>query len=386
MFSLVQESALGRCGRLQTTHGILDTPFFMPVGTAGAMKGLTHEDLMALGAEILLCNTYHLHLRPGEGVVEEAGGLHEFINWKKPILTDSGGFQVFSLEALRKVSDKGVEFQSHLDGTPLFLGPEEAIAIQHKLGADIIMCFDQCPPSKAPREEIVEAVDRTLRWARECKKVHELLCGKDEQRVTPSPVEGRHVPANCHGSTELTMTRLPLLFAIVQGGLHRDLRKKCAEELIAIGFDGYAIGGLAVGESEDEMYGVIDDVCPLLPIDKPRYLMGVGRISQMIMSVSKGIDMFDSVLPMREARHGTIYLSGGSTIRILNNKFVDDHTPIDPESPSPPSRTYKKSYLNHLMRSGERLGETIACAQNMGMTLLEMRKLRERIEGRTNAK
>ena len=364
MFSLLSESLLGRRGRLTTAHGTLETPFFMPVGTAGAMKGLTHEDLVLLGAEILLCNTYHLHLRPGEDVVQEAGGLHGFINWTKPILTDSGGFQVFSLEALRTVTDEGVSFQSHLDGTPLFLGPEEAMTIQHKLGSDIIMCFDQCPPSTAPRAEIEIAVDRTLRWAAACKKVHERICGRDAK----SCVSTRQPPQR------------PLLFGIVQGGLHRDLRRKCAEELIAIGFDGYALGGLAVGESEDEMFSVLDDVCPILPKDKPRYLMGVGRISQMITSVAKGIDMFDSVLPMREARHGTLHLSDGSTIRILNSKFVKDHEPVDSESPSLLSRTYKKSYLNHLMRSGERLGETIACAQNIGMTLREIRDLRKRIE------
>ncbi|MDD4319491.1 MAG: tRNA guanosine(34) transglycosylase Tgt [Candidatus Peribacteraceae bacterium] len=376
MYTLLKESDLGRCGELHTRHGTLQTPFFMPVGTAGAMKGLTLEDLEMLGAEILLCNTYHLHIRPGEDVVQEAGGLHGFVGWDKPILTDSGGFQVFSLESLRKISDKGVAFNSHLDGTPLFLGAEEAMTIQHKLGADIIMCFDHCPPSTASRGDIEAAVDRTLRWAAEGKRVHERLCNK---RVTPSPVEGRHA-ATVHGSTKLTMTRFPLLFGIVQGGLHRDLRKKCAEELIAIGFDGYAVGGLAVGESADEMYGVLDDVCPLLPKDAPRYLMGVGRIEQMEQAVAKGIDMFDCVLPMREARHGTIYLSNGEKVRILNNRYVRDHSFIDPNSPSPFSRTHKKSYLNHLLRSGERLGETIACAQNMAVTLSSIRRLRERIQ------
>ncbi len=384
MFDLLKETALGRRGRIQTAHGILETPFFMPVGTAGAMKGLTHEDLLKLGAEILLCNTYHLHLRPGEEVVEAAGGLHEFINWNKPILTDSGGFQVFSLEELRKVSDKGVEFQSHLDGTPLFLGPEEAMSIQHQLGSDIIMCFDHCPPSKAPRADIEAAVDRTLKWAAECKRFHDQVKMQRNQNMQKigENSSGKQCGNHSSGSSAsfASSASYPLLFGIIQGGLHRDLRQKCAEELIAIGFDGYAIGGLAVGESEDEMYGVLDDVCPILPKDKPRYLMGVGRISQMITSVAKGIDMFDCVLPMREARHGTIYVSNGSTIRILNSKFVDDHTPIDVDSPSAMSHVYKKSYLNHLMRSGERLGETIACAQNIGITLMEIRSLRERIE------
>jgi queuine tRNA-ribosyltransferase len=344
----------------------------MPVGTAGAMKGITLEDLETLGAQIMLCNTYHLHIRPGEDVVAEAGGLHKFIGWDKPILTDSGGFQVFSLEALRKVTDEGVSFASHLDGTPLFLGPEEAMTIQRKLGADIIMCFDQCPPSKAPRGEIETAVDRTLKWAKECKKVHEQACHPERSRRVDTRERD--------GSTPLTMTRSPLLFGIIQGGLHRDLRKKCAEELIAIGFDGYAIGGLAVGESEEEMYGVLDDVCPLLPKGKPRYLMGVGRIEQMETAVAKGIDMFDCVLPMREARHGTIYGSDGSKIRILNAQYIHDHSPIDADSPSPLSRRHSKSYLNHLLRSGERLGETIACMQNMGITLERIRSLRKRLE------
>jgi queuine tRNA-ribosyltransferase len=327
----------------------------MPVGTAGAMKGITLEDLTMLGAQVLLCNTYHLHLRPGEDVVAGAGGLHEFIGWEHPILTDSGGFQVFSLNQLRKITDTGVEFKSHLDGTPLFLGPEESMTIQHKLGSDIIMCFDECPPSTAKRQEISAAVDRTLRWAKECKIVHDRLYEKSHQKS--------------------------LLFGIVQGGLERDLRKKCAVELIAIGFDGFAVGGLAVGESEEEMYSVLDDLCPLLPLDRPRYLMGVGRIEQMKTAVAKGIDMFDCVLPMREARHGTVYLSDGSKVRILNNSFITDHSVIDQDSPSPLSRTHKKSYLNHLLRSGERFGETIACMQNMGVTLREMAMLRAAMDG-----
>ncbi len=355
VFTLIKNSALGRRGRLQTSHGNLETPFFMPVGTSGAMKGITHEELLSLGAEILLCNTYHLHLRPGEGVVEEAGGLHDFIGWEKPILTDSGGFQVFSLNQLRKISDDGVTFRSHLDGNELFLGPQESITIQHKLGADIIMCFDECPPSTAKRADIEKAVERTLRWAKECKKVHEKLCEKKTGNASP------------------------LLFGIIQGGLERDLRTQCAEELVNIGFDGYAVGGLAVGESEADMYCVLDDVCPLLPKDAPRYLMGVGRIEQMRTAIAKGIDMFDCVLPMREARHGTLTLSDDSKIRILNAEYVHDHTPIDASSPSLPSRLYKKSYLNHLLRSNERLGETIACMQNLGVTLEKVRKIREAI-------
>ncbi len=326
----------------------------MPVATAGAMKGITHDHLLELGAEIMLSNTYHLHLQPGDEVVAEAGGLHSFVNWKKPILTDSGGFQVFSLRGISKMSEDGVTFQSHLNGSRLFLGPEESMRIQHNLGADIIMCFDHCPPSTAGRREIQKAVERTLRWARECKRHHEALRAKSSKDIA--------------------------LFGIVQGGLERDLREKCAEELIAIGFDGYAVGGLAVGETPSEMFGVLDTVCPLLPKDKLRYLMGVGKSDQLKIAVSKGIDMFDCVLPMREARHGNVYLSDGTKIRITGEKFARDHSVIDADSPSTMSREHTKSYLRHLLHAGERLGETIACMQNLGMTLQTMREIRATIE------
>ncbi len=332
----------------------------MPVGTAGAMKGISHHELLELGAQILLCNTYHLHLQPGEDIVAEAGGLHDFIHWNKPILTDSGGFQVFSLRGISKIEEHGVHFQSHLNGDPLFLGPEEAMRIQHKLGADIIMCFDQCPPSTAPRADQIKAVDRTIRWARECKLHHEKL--KSAKRSSDS--------SDSFDSS-------PLLFGIIQGGLERDLRQKCAEELAAIGFDGYAVGGLAVGETQEEMYDILDCVCPALPEDKPRYLMGVGKLEQLTAAVSKGIDMFDCVLPMREARHGTVYLSDGTKFRATKSELLHDHSPIDPDSPSALSREHSKAYLCHLLRAGERYGETIACMQNLGITLSLMQALRK---------
>ncbi len=366
MFELLSESPIGRRGRIHTMHGTNDTPVFFPVGTAGAMRGITLDDLAALGSEVLLCNTYHLHLQPGEDTIEEAGGLHHFIGWDKPILTDSGGFQVFSLEGIRKMTETGVHFKSHIDGSPHFLGPEEAMRIQHKLGADIIMCFDECPPSTASRKTQVDAVDRTLRWAKECKKWHEIL------KTQKSPNKSSSVS-------------FPLLFGIVQGGLERDLREKCANELIAIGFDGYAIGGLAVGETESEMYDMIDLVCPLLPKNQPRYLMGVGRIEQHKEAVKRGIDMFDCVMPMREARHGKIYLSSGQHINIRNSTYTHDHTIIDIDSPSSLSRHHLKSYLSHLFRVGERSAQTIACMQNMAVTLDAMKSLRKNIEELSNS-
>ncbi len=353
MFELLAKSPAGRRGKITTASGVIDTPVFFPVGTGGAMRGITLEDLRALGSQVLLCNTYHLHLQPGENVIEEAGGLHSFIGWDWPILTDSGGFQVFSLEKIREITEDGVHFQSHIDGRPLFLGPEEAMTIQHTLGSDIIMCFDECPPSTAPRRKQIEAVDRTLKWAAHCKRVHERL--KNEQ----------------------------LLFGIIQGGLERDLRQRCAEELIAIGFDGYAIGGLAVGETESEMYDVLDLVCPLLPKDKPRYLMGVGRIEQHKQSVARGIDMFDCVMPMREARHGKIYITDGTTINIKNSEYMHDHSVIDPLSRSALSRTHFKSYLSYLFRAGERSSETIACMQNLAVVLEAMNRLRKQLDEKT---
>ncbi len=379
MFELLKQISLGRRGRLHTAHGVIESPFFMPVGTAGAMRGITMADLEALGAQILLCNTYHLHLRPGEDIVAEAGGLHGFAGWDKPILTDSGGYQVFSLRGISKITDAGVQFQSHINGDTHFIGPEEAMQIQHKLGADIIMAFDHCPPSTAKRSEIVAAVDRTLRWAARCKKEHERLkalrMGIENGKLRMENGGSRTREGDASGNSQF-----PLLFGIVQGGLEPDLRKKCAEELIAIGFDGYAIGGLAVGETPNEMFSVLDTVLPVLPANSARYLMGVGRISQMAEAVRRGIDMFDCVMPMREARHGNLFLSDGTTARIRNAAFVRDHSFIDPDSPSPLSRRHTKAYLRHLTNTGERYGETIACLQNMGVTLRAMRELRERIE------
>lgn len=354
MFTLEKTTLTGRKGVITTAHGKIQTPVFLPVATAGAMKGITFADLKAMDADMLLCNTYHLHLAPGEATVKKAGGLHSFIGWDKPILTDSGGFQVFSLEAIRKISDDGVEFRDHRSGALHFIGPKEAMQIQHALGADIIMCFDECPSSTADRTTQMKAVQRTLLWAKICKAEHVKISKKKENP--------------------------PLLFGIVQGGLEKDLRQHCTQELIKIGFDGYAIGGLAVGETEKQMYDVLDYVIPLLPQDKPRYLMGVGERRQLKAAIAKGIDMFDCVSPMREARHGNVWLSDGTKLRIRRADYASDHTPIDPHSPAATSRLHTKAYLRHLMQIGERYGETIACLQNMAVTLKMMKDLKTDID------
>jgi len=381
VFTLSKTTKAGRLGSITTPHGLIPTPVFMPVATAGAMKGITLDDLKALNADMMLCNTYHLHLSPGEKIVEEAGGLHGFASWDLPILTDSGGFQVFSLEAIRTISDEGVEFRDHRNGDLRFIGPKEAMQIQHKLGADVIMCFDECPPSTASRTAQIKAVERTLMWAKICKKEHERLKGKrmetteKRKRIKRNEKKPKNLPA-----FPALSPFSPLLFGIVQGGLERDLREKCAEELIAIGFDGYAIGGLAVGESEKDMLSIVDCVCPILPTDKPRYLMGVGERHQMKATIAKGIDMFDCVSPMREARHGNIWMSDGSKLRIQRREFQTKHSPIDPSSPAPTSRKHLLSYLHHLMRIGERYGETLACLQNIGVTLESIQGIRRTIK------
>src|SRR3989338_3099765 len=346
MFKLKKETKNGRSGILQTYHGNIQTPFFLPVATAGAMKGVTLEDLNELGAEILLANTYHLHLSPGEKIIGKAGGLKKLRGGEKPILTDSGGFQVFSLKKIRRMTDDGVEFKDHRSGALHFLGPVEAMRIQHALGADIIMCFDECPPSTAAYPDQLKAVDRTLAWAKTCKKEHETLLKRDRRdRSNKRDTLGTSVPS----------VPSPLLFGIIQGGL-------------------------AVGETEKEMFEVLKLVCPILPKDKLRYLMGIGDLKQIEKAVKLGIDMFDCVSPMREARHGNIWLSNGEKLRIRRSEFISDHTPIDPKSPSRLGRKHFRSYLHHLIRIGERYGETIACMQNLGVTLELFRSIQKRIK------
>jgi queuine tRNA-ribosyltransferase len=333
-FRLVATDSAARLGEIATPHGVVRTPAFMPVGTQAAIKGVHHDDVRASGADIILGNTYHLMLRPGAGRIAALGGLHTFMNWPHPILTDSGGFQVMSLSALRKVTDKGVTFRSHLDGATVQLTPERAIEVQALLGSDIAMQLDECVRLPAEREAIERAMHLSLRWAERCKRAFERV---------PS---GR------------------ALFGIVQGGDDVKLRGESARALIDIGFHGYAIGGLAVGETQDVMLNVIDATAPALPEDRPRYLMGVGTPEDLLEAVARGIDMFDCVMPTRNGRHGLAFTRFGP-INIKNARHADDARPVDPESRCPAARNYSRAYLNHLFKAGEALGGTLLSIINL---------------------
>lgn len=350
MFKLLKTSGKARRGQLKTTHGNIETPFFMPIATAGAVKGLTTEAMRQLGAQILLSNTYHLHLRPGEELIERAGGLHKFMNWDGPILTDSGGYQVFSLSKIRKLKDDGVEFQSHLDGSKIFLTPEKAVEIQQKLGSDIIMCLDECPAADKDRKYVEESLELTTRWARRCKESHTKLSAPSSK-----------------------------LFGIVQGGMHADLRKKSARQLTEIGFDGYAIGGLSVGEPNEVMYAMLDETVPELPEDKPRYLMGVGTPEDILEAVDRGVDMFDCVLPTRNARHGHFFTSKGA-VRIKNEMYREDFRPLDPDCTCHTCQNYTRAYLRHLFMAQEPLFLSLATMHNLAFYLDLMKEIREAIE------
>ena len=355
MFTLHKQSKSARRGTFKTAHGTLQTPFFMTIGTVGAIKGLIPSEIRELGGQVILSNTYHLHLRPGEDTVQKAGGLHNFMNWDGPILTDSGGYQVFSLSGIRKLTEKGVEFQSHLNGEKIFLTPEKAVEIQTKLGSDIIMVLDECPAANKSREYVRQSLGLTTRWAERCKKSWELGAGSLEQNS---------------GSK---------LFAIVQGGMHPDLRKESARQLMEIGFDGYAIGGLSVGEPNEVMYKILDEVTPVLPEDKPRYLMGVGTPENILEAVERGVDMFDCVLPTRNARHGHLYTSQG-IVRIKRAQFKEDFSPLDPECSCYTCKNFTKAYLRHLFVANELLSLRLNTLHNVAFYLNMMRQVREAIE------
>lgn len=352
-FLLNNADGRARTGIIETLRGNIQTPAFMPVGTQGTVKAMSPEELKDLGAEIILCNTYHLYLRPGHEIIHQLGGLHKFINWERPILTDSGGFQVFSLSSLRKIYDKGVEFRSHLDGSLHFIGPEKAMEIQAMLGADIVMAFDECTPYPADYEYALKSLELTTKWARTCKEEVERMRGF-------SPPQS--------------------LFGIVQGGMYKDLRQRSLEDLTGIGFDGYAVGGLSVGESKEEMYEIIDFIASLMPPDKPRYLMGVGDLADMLTAIESGFDMFDCVMPTRNARNGTLFTSEGR-ISIKRTEFKADPGPLDPECGCYTCRNYSRAYLRHLFLAKEILSMRLNTIHNLYFYQDFFRKIRAAISG-----
>lgn len=347
-FKLLKKSGNARVGKLQTAHGEIETPVFMPVGTLGTVKAMTVDDLHNIGSQIILGNTYHLMLRPSAELVAEQGGLHKFMNWNKPILTDSGGFQVMSLSKIRKISEQGVEFQSHIDGSKHMLSPERSMEIQHLLGADITMIFDECTPYPASHQVAKESMELSLRWAERSKKAF--------------------VERDGH-----------LLFGIVQGSVYEDLRKISAKELDGIGFDGMAIGGLAVGEGQELMFKTLDFTTPNLPEDKPRYLMGVGKPLDVIGAVLRGVDMFDCVLPTRNARNGQVFTKNGA-INLKNSKFANDPSPIDQTSRHKATNTYSKAYLHHLLKANEILASMLLTQVNLGFYMDMMEEIKQAIK------
>lgn len=342
------EKTKARRGRITTPRGTIETPVFMPVGTAATVKAMRPEEVRELGAEIILSNTYHLYLRPGHHIVREAGGLHKFMNWDRPILTDSGGFQVFSLGALRKITEEGVEFRSHIDGSKHMLSPEKSIEVQTYLGSDIMMAFDECAPYPADRSYVKASLERTTRWLRRCKEAHK-------------------------------NTEKQALFGIMQGGMYKDLRKQSAEEIVDLDLPGYAIGGLSVGEPKELMCEVMDDCVELLPADKPRYLMGVGTPDYLFEGVERGVDMFDCVLPTRIARHGMAMTSSGR-VNIKNAQYERDFTPLDAECGCYTCRNYSKAYLRHLFKCNEILSSMLLSNHNLHFLVNLMKNIRTAIE------
>ncbi len=353
-FTLESTDLAARAGTLQTRRGPVQTPVFMPVGTQATVKAMTPEELKEVGAQIILGNTYHLHVRPGEKLISRLGGLHRFMHWDGPILTDSGGFQVFSLAKLRKISEEGVRFQNHLDGTPTFIGPETSMEIQRDLGSDIVMLFDECPPHPCTHEAADKSLDLTLRWARRCK-----------DWWATQPEESR-----------------PLLFGITQGSSYPDLREKSARALVDIGFDGYAIGGVSVGEPEPEMFCAVESAIPFLPHDHARYAMGLGTPPQIIEMIARGVDMFDCVLPTRLARNGTAFTAKG-TIHLKNAPYAEDSSPIEEGCRCYACKNFTRAYLRHLVKAEEILGLRLISIHNLHFYIGLARTAREHILGGT---
>ncbi|WP_394925980.1 tRNA guanosine(34) transglycosylase Tgt [uncultured Robinsoniella sp.] len=357
MYRLIKQDGKAKRGELHTVHGVIQTPVFMNVGTAAAIKGaVSTQDLQEIKTQVELSNTYHLHVRPGDDVVRKMGGLHKFMVWDKPILTDSGGFQVFSLAGLRKIKEEGVYFSSHIDGRKIFMGPEESMQIQSNLASTIAMAFDECPSSVASREYVQNSVDRTTRWLARCKEEMARL-----------------------NSLEDTINKDQLLFAINQGAVYEDIRIEHAKTIAQMDLDGYAIGGLAVGETHEEMYRILDAVVPHLPVDKPTYLMGVGTPANILEAVDRGVDFFDCVYPSRNGRHGHVYTNLGK-LNLFNAKFELDGRPIEEGCQCPACRHYSRSYIRHLLKAKEMLGMRLCVLHNLYFYNHMMEEIREAIE------
>ncbi len=362
MFELIQKDTAtkARLGKLHTAHGVIETPVFMPVGTQATVKAVSPRELEELGAQIILGNTYHLMIRPGMEIMDKFGGIHGFSSWNGPVLTDSGGFQVFSLSKLRKIEQDGVRFQSHVDGTGFFLGPREAVDIQWRLCSDIAMAFDECPPYPCEYDYAAKSLDMTLRWAQDCKRWHDTIC--------PVPALGQ--------------PKRQMLFGIVQGSVYGDLRQRAAEELVKMDFDGYAIGGVSVGETEAEMMKAVEDSEPFLPEHKARYAMGLGTPPQLVEMVARGVDMFDCVLPTRVARNGTAFTRTG-TLNLRNAVYKEDSGPIEEGCACYACRNFSRAYVRHLVNVEEILGLRLVTLHNLHFYLQLMRDVRAQIAAGT---
>ncbi len=360
MYKILKQEGQAKRAEFATVHGIIQTPVFMNVGTVAAIKGaVSTEDLEGIGTQVELSNTYHLHVRPGDQVIKKLGGLHKFMSWNKPILTDSGGFQVFSLAGLRKIKEEGVYFHSHIDGRKIFMGPEESMQIQSNLASTIAMAFDECPSSVAERRYVEDSVARTTRWLTRCKKEMERL-----------------------NKLEDTINRKQLLFGINQGAIFDDIRIDHAKRISELGCDGYAIGGLAVGESHEQMYHVIEETVPYLPKDKPIYLMGVGTPANILEAVERGVDFFDCVYPTRNGRHGHLYTNQGK-INLFNAKYELDERPIEEGCTCPACRRYSRAYIRHLLKAKEMLGMRLCVLHNLYYYNTMMEEIRNALdEGR----
>lgn len=357
MYRLLKQEGRAKRGELTTVHGVIQTPVFMNVGTAAAIKGaVSTEDLEQIHTQVELSNTYHLHVRPGDQIIKQLGGIHRFMSWNKPVLTDSGGFQVFSLAGLRKIKEEGVYFNSHIDGRKIFMGPEESMQIQSNLASTIAMAFDECAPSKADRAYVQASVERTTRWLERCRREMKRLNGLED-----------------------TINRNQLLFGINQGAVYEDIRIEHAKAITQMELDGYAIGGLAVGESHEEMYHILEETIPYLPKDKPTYLMGVGTPANILEGVERGVDFFDCVYPSRNGRHGHLYTNHGK-INLFNAKYELDQSPIEEGCSCPACRRYTRAYIRHLLKAKEMLGMRLCVLHNLYFYNTMMEEIRDALD------